>query len=83
MMPIVAIGQKFANVKAAMIIDEELSLDNHMLTPSMKVAPNKVVSTYKAHLASLYDADISVGKDVFIIQLDVLANLNILDNVQD
>ncbi|MDO8368278.1 MAG: AMP-binding protein, partial [Saprospiraceae bacterium] len=45
-----SIGQKFAKVKSAAIIHDELSLDNNTLTPSMKMAPKNVVEKYRAHL---------------------------------
>ena len=76
-----AIGQKFSRIKAAMIIDEELTLDNQTLTPSMKVAPNKVVSTYKVHLANLYGSNFPVEQENYVIQLDESANINIVENV--
>jgi len=64
------IGQKFAKIKAAMIIDDKLSLANNTLTPSMKVAPRKVVEAYRAHLENLYGADNPLDEEVFIIKLD-------------
>lgn len=65
-----AIGQKFAKIKSAVIIDEELSLDNNMLTPSMKVAPKNVIDKYKAHLRSLYGDDVPLDEEVYIIELE-------------
>ncbi|MBW8050892.1 MAG: AMP-binding protein [Cytophagales bacterium] len=64
-----AIGQKFARVKAAMLIDDELSIENNTLTPSMKVAPNNVIKTYRAHLENLYGADFPVTEEVFVVRL--------------
>jgi long-chain acyl-CoA synthetase len=66
------IGQKFAQIKAAMIIDDELSLEKGTLTPSMKVAPKNVVNTYKAHLQNLYGEDNPVDEEIYIIRLDEL-----------
>ncbi len=65
-----AIGQKFAKIKAAAIIDDELSLDNNMLTPSMKVAPKNVVEKYKAHLQNLYGNNVPTEEEVYIIELE-------------
>ncbi len=63
------IGQKFAKIKSAMIIAEELSLDKGTLTPSMKVVPKNVVKTYKAHLENLYGAENLVDSEVYVIHL--------------
>ena len=68
------IGQKFAKIKAAMIIDDELSLEKGTLTPSMKVAPKNVVNVYKAHLENLYGDDNPVEEEVYIIRLDEVKN---------
>ena len=65
-----SIGQKFSRIKAAMIIDDELSVDNNMLTPSMKLAPKNVVNAYKAHLENLYGATNKLDEDVYIIRLN-------------
>ncbi|MBL0126454.1 MAG: hypothetical protein IPP83_03120 [Flavobacteriales bacterium] len=53
-----------------MIIDGELSLANNTLTPSMKVAPRKVVEAYRAHLENLYGAENALDEEVYIIKLD-------------
>lgn len=63
------IGQKFAKIKAAMIINDELSLEKGTLTPSMKVAPKNVVNAYRAHLENLYGAKNPVDNEVYIIRL--------------
>ena len=63
------IGQKFAKIKSAMIIDDELSLENGTLTPSMKVAPKNVVNAYRAHLENLYGSENHVDNEVYIIRL--------------
>lgn len=68
------IGQKFAKIKSAMIIDDELSLEKGTLTPSMKVAPKNVVNAYKGHLKNLYDSDNAIDEDVYIIRLDEMKN---------
>ncbi len=68
------IGQKFAKIKAAMIIDDELSLEKGTLTSSMKVAPRNVVNAYRAHLDNIYGAENPIDNEVYIIRLDNLAD---------
>ena len=65
-----SLGQKFAKVKSAAIILDELSLDSNTLTPSMKMAPKNVVEKYKAHLQNLYGNNVPVEEEVYIIELD-------------
>lgn len=67
-----SIGQKFAKVKSAAIILDELSLDSNTLTPSMKVAPKNVVEKYRSHLLNLYGNQVPVDEEVYIIELDPL-----------
>ena len=64
------LGQKFAKVKYAMVIDDELSIDKNTLTPSMKPAMKNVMETYKAHIDNLYGDHNKVGQDVYIIKLE-------------
>ncbi len=64
------VKQKFAKIKAAMIIDEELSIDKGTLTPSMKVAPNNVYKAYKAELENLYDGKNTLKEKVYVIYLN-------------
>jgi long-subunit acyl-CoA synthetase (AMP-forming) len=64
------IGQEFAKIKSAVLIDDELSLDKQTLTPSMKVVPKRVLNVYKAHLENLYDENEPVKEKVYIIKLD-------------
>ena len=64
------IGQQFARIKAAILIDDELSLEKNTLTPSMKVVPKRVSSVYKAHLESLYGKKSEVREKVYIIRLE-------------
>ena len=64
------IRQKFTKIKGAVIIDDELSVDDCTLTPSMKMAPNNVLEKYKAHLNNLYGANVPVDEEVFVIELD-------------
>lgn len=64
------VGQKFSKVRAAAIVDAELSIADKTLTPSLKLAPNSVVHRYKYHLENLYGADHPTGEDVYVIRLD-------------
>lgn len=64
------IGQKFSKIKAAMIIDAELSIENNTLTPSMKVAPKNVVNIYKAYLENIYGHKNQIPEEVYIIKLE-------------
>lgn len=65
-----SIGQKFAKVKSAAIIMDELSLDHKTLTPSMKMAPKNVLEKYKAHLKNLYGDKVPVDEEVYVIELE-------------
>lgn len=65
-----SLKQKFAKVKSAAIILDELSLDNNTLTPSMKIAPKNVVERYRSHLLNLYGEQVPVEEEVYIIELD-------------
>ena len=71
------IGQKFSKVKAAVIIDDELSLDKNTLTPSMKVAQKKVLDVYKGHLENLYGGLHRLKEDVYVIKLDERVKIRI------
>ncbi len=64
------INQKFSKIKSAIIIDDELSIENNTLTPSMKMAPKNVLGIYKAHLENLYGEGNPVDEEVFVIQLE-------------
>lgn len=64
------IGQQFAKIKGAVLIDDELSLEKKTLTPSMKVVPSKVLNVYKAHLEKLYGETNSVKEKVYVIKLE-------------
>ena len=64
------IGQKFAKVKSAAIIMDELKLEDNTLTPSMKMAPKNVVEKYKAHLKNMYGDDVPVTEEVYVIELE-------------
>ena len=64
------IGQKFAKVKSAAIIMDELKLEDNTLTPSMKMAPKNVVEKYKAHLKNMYGDNVPVTEEVYVIELE-------------
>lgn len=64
-----SIGQKFSKIKSAAVILDDLSVDNHTLTPSMKMAPKNVIEKYKAHLKNLYGDQVPVDEEVYIIEL--------------
>jgi len=53
-----------------MLIDGDLSVENKTLTPSMKLAPNNVKNVYKAYIEKLYDSDIEIREQVYIIPLN-------------
>jgi len=61
--------QKFAKIKFAMVIDDELSIERNTLTPSLKFAPNKIQEAYKAHIENLYGAKNSISEEVYIVNL--------------
>lgn len=64
------VGQKFSKIKYAALINDDLSLDDKTLTPSMKVAPKNVIAKYKEHLKNLYGNDVPTDEEVFIVRLD-------------
>jgi len=64
------IKQKFSKIKSAAIINEELSLDDNTLTPSMKVAPKKVLEKYKTHLFNMYGENVPTDEEVYVVHLD-------------
>lgn len=65
-----AIGQKFAKIKSAVLIDDELSLEKGTLTPSMKAAVKNVVTMYKEQLENLYESNPTQNEKVYVIKLD-------------
>lgn len=68
--------QKFSRIKIAMLIDDELKVDNMTLTPSMKLAPNNVKSVYKTHIENMYGAEEKLEHEVYLIFLDDETNSN-------
>jgi long-subunit acyl-CoA synthetase (AMP-forming) len=76
------IKQKFSKIKAAAIIDSELSLDDRTLTPSMKVAPTNVLDKYKDHLLNMYGENVPTDEEVYVVELDV-KNIKARKIVQD
>lgn len=65
-----SLKQKFAKIRYAMVVDDELSLEKNTLTPSMKPAMKNVMDAYKGHIENLYGGKNQVGQDVYIIRLD-------------
>lgn len=65
-----SLKQKFARIKAAMLIDKDLSVEDKTLTPSMKLAPNSVKKVYKAHIEKLYGSGNEIKDHVYIIPLE-------------
>lgn len=65
-----SIGQKFAKVKSAALILDELSIENSTLTPSLKMAPKNVVEKYRTHLLNLYGKNVPVDEEVYVIELN-------------
>ncbi len=63
------IKQKFAKIRAAALIDEELSIENRTLTPSMKVIPKRVGNIYQDQIYALYDEEKKAGENVYVIRL--------------
>ncbi|MBK9400161.1 MAG: hypothetical protein IPN36_04665 [Bacteroidetes bacterium] len=57
-----SLAQKFSKIKYALIIDDELSIENNTLTPSMKMAPKKVMDAYKAQIENIYGNGKSVSE---------------------
>jgi long-subunit acyl-CoA synthetase (AMP-forming) len=70
------LAQKFSKIKYAMVIDDDLSIEKNTLTPSMKIAPKKVMEAYKAHIENLYGAKNKISEEVYIIKLDTENNLS-------
>lgn len=65
----IELKQKFARIKKAMIVDDELSVENKTLTPSMKLIPKNIKSLYRAHVMKMYGEDASLEQNVFLITL--------------
>lgn len=62
--------QKFARIKSAVLIDNELKVDDRTLTPSLKMAPNSVKSVYKTYIEKLYDSSENEFENAYIIVID-------------
>lgn len=63
------IAQKFSRIRLATIIDDELSIENNTLTPSMKMAAKNVVDAYKVNIQSMYHKD-SQPEEAYLIKLN-------------
>jgi len=64
-----SLEQKFSRIKAAMLIDDELSIDNRTLTPSLKPVPEKVREVYKANIERLYNPEVPLNCSFYLIEL--------------
>ena len=65
-----SIGQKFAKVKCAAIIMDELSLESNTLTPSLKMAPKNVLERYKSQLKNLFGDRVPIEEEIYVIELN-------------
>ncbi len=69
-----SIEEKYSRVKAAMLLDYELTIENEELTPSMKLAPNIVAKVFKANIDYLYGSLNESGEilpeKVYVINLE-------------
>ncbi len=63
------IHQKFAKLKSAALIPEELSIDDNTLTPSLKMAPRTVMEKYREQLKKLYGDSIPAGEEIYVMEL--------------
>jgi long-subunit acyl-CoA synthetase (AMP-forming) len=66
-----SLGQKFSRIKAAMLIDDDLKIDNRTLTPSMKLVPEKVKEVYKANIERLYNPGVQLDCNFYLIELEM------------
>ncbi|MEE8436830.1 MAG: AMP-binding protein [Candidatus Neomarinimicrobiota bacterium] len=65
-----SISAKYSQLKKAILLDYELSIENEELTPSMKLAPNVVGRVFKAQIENLYGAEGPAAEKVYIIDLE-------------
>jgi len=65
-----SISAKYSQLKKALLLDYELSIENEELTPSMKLAPNVVGKVFKAQIEGLYGDENPVSEKVYIIDLE-------------
>jgi len=65
------IAQKFARIRLATIIDDELSIESNTLTPSMKMAAKQVVDAYKVHIKRMY-SDEQITEEAYLVKLENL-----------
>ncbi len=63
------IAQKFARIRLATIIDDELSIESNTLTPSMKMAAKQVVDAYKVHIKRMY-SDEQITEEAYLVKLE-------------
>jgi long-subunit acyl-CoA synthetase (AMP-forming) len=63
------IVQKFARVRYAVLIDDELSIENGTLTPSMKVIAKNVAESYRLTIEDLFAPEGPMREDIYIVPL--------------
>jgi len=64
-----ALDVRYYRIQSAMLVDYELSIENGELTPSMKLAPNRVTDIFKGKIEALYDDEAQEPDDVYVIRL--------------
>lgn len=64
------IHQKFSKIKAAILINHELSIDDHTLTPSLKPSPKNIINKYLNKIQQIYENEITFDEDICLIILD-------------
>lgn len=64
------IQTKFSKVKYALLVDDELSIENGTLTPSMKVSAKKVVNKYKDSLQKIFREKKPREDEVYLIPIN-------------
>jgi hypothetical protein len=63
------IVQKFARVRYAVLIDDELSIESGTLTPSMKVIAKNVAESYRLTIEDLFAPEGPMREDIYIVPL--------------
>ncbi len=62
---------KFARVKTAVLVDDDLSIEAGTLTPSMKVVASKVRTIYRGTIEDIYYPSDATNEKVYIVPLEV------------
>ncbi len=63
------IKEKFARIKCAILVNDDLSIENKTLTASMKMMPKSVKHVFRNHIMKAYGEDINIENEFFIIEL--------------